>query len=324
MKTLKIGILGYANIAKKAIIPAVNESLHFSLYGVASRNSKNEDEITKELNCLFYNDYESLVKDAAIDALYIPLPNSLHFEWAKTALEHRKHLLVEKSLACTLQEVKVLNELAKEHDLALVENFQFRMHPQLQTIKDLLASKEIGEVRAVKSSFGFPPFPDHNNIRYQKDLGGGALLDAGAYPIKLAQDLFGLDLEITAAVLNYENTEVDIWGSGMLQDKSTANFMQFSFGFDHYYQCSLEVWGSEGKLFTNRIFTAPPSYAPTIQIERKDGQKTITIAAVNHYVKMLDYFYQCTVNDSLRLKEYIENNNQARLLENFKTKAKIY
>jgi len=324
MKALKIGILGYANIAKKAIIPAIQSSDYFKLYGIASRNTDNENQITKEIGCLFYNNYESMVADTSIDALYIPLPNSLHFEWAKKAIANGKHLLVEKPLAFTLEEVKVLNKLAKNNNLALVENFQFRKHPQLKAIKDLLISKEIGEIRAVKSSFGFPPFPDKDNIRYQKDLGGGALLDAGAYPIKLAQELLGFELEINAAMMSRENRKVDIWGAGMLQAKNNANFMQFSFGFDHYYQCSLEVWGSEGKLFTNRIFTAPPSYEPTIQIESKSGQKTITIVAANHYVKMLEHFYQCTDNNSLRLKEYAENNNQARLLENFKTKAEIY
>lgn len=323
MGSLKIGILGYANIAKKAIIPAVKESTNFILHGIASRNKKNEDEITQDLGCQFYNSYESMVTDEAMDALYIPLPNSLHFQWARTAIEHGKHLLVEKSLGCTLEEVKQLNGLARERGLALVENFQFRKHPQLQTIKELLASKKIGDIRAVKSSFGFPPFPDENNIRYQKDLGGGALLDAGAYPIKLAQELFGLDLEITAALLCNENTEVDIWGAGMLQHKKNVNYMQFSFGFDHHYQCSLEVWGSKGKLFTNRIFTAPPGYQPTILIENKDGQKTVKLDSANHYVNMLSHFYHCAQDEDLRLNEYKNNSNQARLIENFKNIAQI-
>jgi predicted dehydrogenase len=323
MKTLKIGILGYASIAKKAIIPAIIESANFKLHGVASRNRKNENEITKELECYFYNDYESIVKDATIDALYIPLPNSLHFEWAKKALSHGKHLLVEKSLSCTLEEVEVLNKLAENRDLALVENFQFRMHPQLETIKEILISRQIGEIRAVKSSFGFPAFSDENNIRYQKKLGGGALLDAGAYPIKLAQELFGLDLEVTAAALNNEGSEVDIWGAGMLQDKSSSNFMQFSFGFDQFYQCSLEVWGSQGKLFTNRIFTAPPGYQPTILIENREGLKTLHLDSANHYVSMLDYFYRCSQNKGLRIVEYMDNINQARLIKDFLSKAHI-
>ena len=323
MKPLNIGILGYANIAKKAIIPAIKTSSEFNLYGVASRNFNNKEEIEKDLGCQFYNSYDEMVKDSKIDALYIPLPNSLHYKWAMLALENGKHILVEKSLACTLREVKELNELAKNNELALIENFQFRKHPQLQAIKELLASNEIGKLRAVKSSFGFPPFPDKDNIRYKKDLGGGALLDAGAYPIRLAQELFGNDVDVTSAVLNYENTEVDIWGAGMLQDKKSSNYMQFSFGFDHYYQCSLEVWGSQGKLFTNRIFTAPPGYSPTIDIESTEGKRTITLNPANHYVNMLSHFYKCTRDKDLCFEEYRNNTNQARLLESFKNMAQI-
>jgi NDP-hexose-3-ketoreductase len=323
MDSVKIGILGYANIAQKAIIPAVKINKHFNLHGVASRNTENKAEVTKKLDCKFYNSYQSMVTDPEIDALYVPLPNALHFEWAKLALNHGKHLLVEKSLACTLDEVKALNQIAKDKDLALLENFQFRQHSQLKVIKEILESHQIGDVRAITSSFGFPPFPDKNNIRYNKKLGGGALLDAGAYPIKLAQELCGLDLSITAAVLNFDNNEVDIWGAGMLQNKRGQNFVQFSFGFDNYYQCNLEVWGSKGKLFTNRIFTAPPDYEPTITIENKEGIKEMVLQADNHYIKMLEYFYECIHNTDLKTKEYEANINQARLINDFLNTAQI-
>jgi NDP-hexose-3-ketoreductase len=323
MQKINIGILGYANIAKKAIIPAIKLSGCFTLYGIASRNTKNKAEIIQKLDCKFYESYQSMVTDPEIDALYVPLPNALHFKWAKLALNNGKHLLVEKSLACTLDEVKTLNRKAKDKDLTLLENFQFRQHSQLQTIKKIIETNQIGDVRAIKSSFGFPPFPDKKNIRYNKNLGGGALLDAGAYPIKLAQELCGLDLSITAAILNFENTEVDIWGAGTLQDKKNQNFVQFSFGFDNYYQCSLEVWGSKGKLFTNRIFTAPPGYEPTITIENNEGINEMVLPADNHYVKMLEYFYECIHNSDLKIKEYEANINQARLINDFFNTAQI-
>jgi predicted dehydrogenase len=323
MHKINIGVLGYANIAKKAIIPAIQLSNCFTLYGVASRNEDNKAEINQQLDCRFYDSYQSMVVDPEIDALYMPLPNSLHFEWASLALANGKHLLVEKSLACTLDEVKILNQLAEEKDLALLENFQFTRHSQLQIIKEILASNKMGEIRAIKSSFGFPPFPDKNNIRYNKELGGGSLLDAGAYPIKLAQELCGLDLNITAAVLNFENTEVDIWGAGMLQAKNSKNYMQFSFGFDNYYQCSLEVWGSKGKLFTNRIFTAPPGYKPRITIENSEGSKEMLLPPDNPFGKMLDYFYEATHNSDVKAKEYKANINQARLIKDFSNTAQI-
>jgi predicted dehydrogenase len=323
MHKMNMGVLGYANIAKKAIIPAIQLSTCFTLYGVASRNDNNKAEINQQLNCKFYDSYQSMVVDSEIDALYMPLPNSLHFEWASLALANGKHLLVEKSLACTLDEVKILNQLAKDKDLALLENFQFTRHSQLQTIKEILASNQIGEIRAIKSSFGFPPFPDKNNIRYNKELGGGALLDAGAYPIKLAQELCGIDLRITSAVLNFENTDVDIWGAGMLQAKNSKDYMQFSFGFDNYYQCSLEVLGSKGKLFTNRIFTAPSGYKPRITLENSEGSKEILLPSDNAFVKMLNYFYKATHDSDVKAEEYKSNINQAKLINDFSKIAQI-
>jgi predicted dehydrogenase len=317
MKTLKIGILGFANIAKKAIIPAVIESSYFELYGIATSNEEKKRYIVSQYSCKAYDSYKNLIEDSLIDAVYIPLPNALHFEWAKKAIKQKKHLLVEKSLACNYKEVIELNELAKKENLAIIENFQFRKHSQLQRIKSIIKNKEIGEIRSIRSSFGFPPFPDKNNIRYIKSLGGGALLDAGAYPIKVAQELLGHELKVTSALLNYEDTEVDIWGAGMVQDVNSSKFVQFSFGFDHHYQCSLEVWGSKAKLFTNRIFTAPPGYKPVLTIENKEGKNTVTIPAENHFMNMLEYFYKCTIDENLRIEEYKANNNQARLLEEF-------
>jgi predicted dehydrogenase len=317
MEALQIGILGLASIAKKAILPAISESKYFNLHGIATRSKEKRALIESDYDCKAYSSYNDLIKDSKVDAVYIPLPNALHFKWAKLALENKKHLLVEKSLACNFSEVKLLNDLAQERSLAIVENFQFRKHSQLERIKSIIKNKELGEIRSIRSSFGFPPFPDKNNIRYIKDLGGGALLDAGAYPIKIAQELLGLDLQVTSALLDYENTDVDIWGAGMIQQANTSNFVQFSFGFDHHYQCSLEIWGSKAKLFTNRIFTAPPGYEAVFTVESKEGLDTIIIPAENHYLNMLQYFYDCTKNKNLRLQEYKANINQARLIEEF-------
>jgi predicted dehydrogenase len=323
MSKLKIAVLGYANIAKRAIIPAIKLSENFKLTGIASRNIENRHSIESEHLCKYYSDYKELVLDPTIHALYIPLPNALHYKWAKLALENNKHLLVEKSLACTFKEVQDLNILAEKKNLALVENFQFRKHSQLKEIKSVISSGELGEIRAIRTSFGFPPFPDQNNIRYQKELGGGALLDAGAYLIKLSQELLGYDLTVTSSVLAHDGHEVDIWGGGMLKDKNSTNFVQFSFGFDHYYQCSLEVWGSKAKLFTNRIYTAPPGYEPIIELEFQNDKKELKLEADNHFVNMLDHFYNCTVNQELRVKEFKANINQSKLLSEFLKMSKI-
>ena len=185
-KLIKIGILGCANIAKRYVIPSIMElSDYFTIIGIASRTKEKAYHFSNKFNIDTFVGYETLLENKNIDAVYIPLPNALHAEWIEKAFDKNLHVLVEKSLATTFHDVKRLNEIALEKNLVLVENFQFRFHKQLSAIKNFLKKGVIGELRSVRSSFGFPPFPDEDNIRYKIELGGGALLDAGAYPVNI-------------------------------------------------------------------------------------------------------------------------------------------
>lgn len=320
MKKIRIGVLGYASIAQKAIIPAIQGlSDYYEFVGIATRTIEKAEEINSKFQGKAFSSYSQIITKNRIDALYIPLPNALHYKWVKFGLENGIHILVEKSMACNFDEVVELNELAKTNNLALVENFQFRFHKQLHFILNEIQKGTMGEIRSIRSSFGFPAFSDSNNIRYQKKLGGGALLDAGAYPIKLAQLLLGYDVQIVSAVsVIPPGNEVDIWGGGMIKQKEGDGFLQMSFGFNNFYQCNLEIWGSIGKLSTNRIFTAPPGYSPEIIIETAQGIEKIALEPDNHYQRMLEYFYNCTQNQQLRAEEYQQNIHQSRLLEEFK------
>lgn len=323
-KNIRIGILGLANIAKKAIIPAIKlMPEHFELAGIATSSSDKMNLITDEFKVRAFSSYEALINCEDIDAVYIPLPNSLHFEYVKKSLEAGKHVLVEKSLACTFAEVEEVTNLAKLKNLVLIESFQFRFHPQLAYIKKLINTNELGKIRVIRSTFSFPPFPDGNNIRYQKKLGGGALLDVGAYPLKLAQELLGNQLEITAANLGFEDCEVDILGSGSLIDINSKIPFQFAFGFDHFYQCNVEIIGNKGKLYTNRIFSPPADYCPIIEIEKNQAKESIKIDFFNAYVGILNYFCNCFEDQNLREIEYKNNLNQAKLINDFSNLNKI-
>ena len=206
----------------------------------------------------------------------------------------------------------------------LFENFQFRFHSQLKYILDIVNSGKLGELRCVRSSFGFPPFPDKDNIRYQKELGGGALLDAGAYPIKISQILLGEKLNVSASTLSVDKERgVDIWGGAFLKQGNGDLFSEIAFGFDHFYQCNVEIWGSNGKLSTNRIFTAKPGFKPEIIIETSEGKELITLDSDNHFKNMLDHFYNLCVDATDRQEEYRQNINQARLISEMKEKAEI-
>lgn len=322
-KKIRIGVIGCASIARKQIIPAIKSiPQQFLLSGIASRNFENAQLLGHYFQTQPFKSYDSLIDSGELDAVYIPLPNAMHAEWVDYALQKGIHVLVEKSLACSVLEVENLCSLARKNKLALVENFQFRFHRQLSRIKELLEDGEIGELRSLRSSFGFPPFTEPDNIRYQRSLGGGALFDAGAYTIKVTQEFLGSDLLVSGACL-HENYEigVDLWGGGFIHQRAGDLFSQISFGFDNFYQCELELWGSKGKLRANRIFTAPPGFSPDLIMETVDGTRSIKVPADNHFINMLLHFYRVIHNESLAEIEFSHNINQAKLIQQFRSLA---
>lgn len=328
MKHLSIGILGLADIAKRAIIPNILESSFFKLKAIASRNKQKAEAFIADLDTSIstYPTYLDLIENGGCDAVYIPLPNSLHYEYIIACLENGIHVLCEKSLTCSYEETSSLIELAKSKNLVLVENFQFRFHKQLAVIQELLQRKEFGELRVFNSTFCFPPFQDESNIRYSKELGGGALLDAGAYPIKLAQILLGEELNVDAAKYHLDpKTGVDLWGGAFLSHSKNSIFGHASFGFDNFYRCSVELIGQKGRITTNRIFTAKPDNEVSILFEHGYESEEIKLSPDNAYANMLEHFYNLIISDNseLKEKEYFQNLNQSRLLHQFKEKLNV-
>lgn len=318
-----VGILGAANVAIRYVIPALMKLDHlYSVITIASRSEEKLGELAKEFNINFTNCYDDIIDDKSIDIVYIPLPNALHYIWVKKALLAGKHVLVEKSMACNVEDVVELNEIAKSKHLALVENFQFRFHSQLKLIKDIISSGSLGGIRNIKSNFGFPPFNDINNIRYSKELGGGALLDAGAYPLKLARILLGESIYVDSASLYYEpSIDVDTWGSAQIKCKSSKVVMQCSFGFDNSYLCNVEVWGSKGILNADRIFTSPPDNKAMITLKNSQEIENFEVAPENHFVNMLVYFHGLC-NDNISLdREYSDNILQAKLIHQLREQS---
>jgi dTDP-3,4-didehydro-2,6-dideoxy-alpha-D-glucose 3-reductase len=324
-RTINIGVLGTANIAKRSLIPTLLAmTKQFNVLGVASRSLRNAELVGEKFKIEPFEGYENLIYQPGLDAVYIPLPNALHSIWIEASLNRNLHVLVEKSLACDLETVKRLNDLAQRKNLVLIENFQFRFHSQLRTLLEYVHDGSIGELRCIRSSFGFPGLPNPQDIRYQKDLGGGALLDTGAYPLKIAQILMGKDIEVKAANLNIlPGKEVDIWGGAYVQQQAGGLFGELAFGFNHQYQCTVEIWGSKGRLFTDRIFTAHPTHKPTFILETTAGSETISLPADNHFKNMLNHFHTLVVGDdeSGMLAEYRQNENQARLIEEVRSKS---
>lgn len=313
---ISVGVVGAAAIARRSVIPAITSLPElFALTAIASRDAERRAAAAATYRCNTYDSYEELLRDRTVQAVYIPLPNALHRTYVLMALEHGKHVLVEKSLGCSLREVEEITSAAKQAGRVVMEHFQFRFHSQLTTILDLVRDGTIGALRSVRIAFGFPPFADARNIRYDAALGGGALLDVGAYPLKLAPYFLGEELAVGCASMAYDAEKgVDLWGGGVLQQRDGAMQCQFSYGFDHFYQCSVELWGSGGKLSTERIFTASATLSPVLLMETAAGREERRLPPDDHFRNALRYFYRLIHDEERAAFEHEGNLRQAALL----------
>ena len=264
-----------------------------------------------------FEGYSAVVTSPDIDAVYIPLPPALHFTWAKKALENGKHVLVEKPSTISAEESKELVQIASQNRLALHENYMFTFHNQLDAIEKIVQSGEIGDVRLYRISFGFPQ-RDANDFRYNKALGGGALIDAGGYTIRCATLLLGLSATIRYAQSNYiDGFEVDMYGSAALvnADGVTA---QVAFGMDNNYKCELEIWGSKGCLTTGRVLTAPVGFVPKAIIRKGNKETEVELPEDDAFLKSIRHFVQCKEDEKIREERYRIITKQAELIDEFK------
>jgi hypothetical protein len=287
---IRIGILGCAAIAARSVGPAIRSVPGLTLAGVASRSADKGREFAARLECAFFGSYADLVARDDIDAIYMPLPTGLHAEWAAKALQAGKHLLVEKSLAATLPEAETLVDLARRNRRVMMENYMFEYHAQQAAVRAIIRER-LGALRLFRAVFCFPPLAP-GNFRYDPALGGGALLDAGGYPLKACQIFAEGDIMVQATCLNGLPGGVDLWGGAMLTASASGQVvpLQIAFGFDQFYQCGIEALGQHGRLTTFRTFTAGPGFTPTALLETPNGKEEIPLPADNHFARLLEIF----------------------------------
>jgi len=278
---IRIGIICPSEIALRRFLPALSKLPEFKFVGIATASKTewegaNDDVIenekvkarsfTEHYGGKMFESYSSLIVSKDMDAVYLPLPPALHYQWAKRALLSGKHTLIEKPATTSYRETQDLISIARKRNLAIHENYMFAFHDQLTAVHEIIDRGEIGDVRLYRISFGFPRRAA-NDFRYDKKLGGGALLDCGGYTIKYASILLGDSAKIRYAQSNYhEDFDVDLFGSAALVNELGIT-AQIAFGMDNSYKCDLEVWGSKGSLITGRVLTAPDGFTPEVLLK---------------------------------------------------------
>lgn len=330
MKKIRIGIICPSEIAFRRFLPSLEKEENFTYVGVAIASKEEwdgdvadtviENEWKKGKTFVdtyggkIFESYSSLIMSNEVDAVYLPLPPALHYKWAKKALENDKHVFVEKPSTTNYQDSLNLVKLAEERKLVLHENYMFQYHSQISEIKKEVENGKIGKVHSYHARFGFPR-RDKNDFRYNKELGGGALLDAGGYVIKLATRLLGEDITLESCVMNsYEDFDVDLYGSYMFRNKKNEVFIG-EYGMDCEYQCMLSIWGSKGIMQTDRIFTAPDNFKPSLKIIQNGEVETLELNCDSHFRKSIRQFYNAINDTAVRDKIYNEILLQAQLVQ---------
>ena len=249
-RKVRWGIIGAtARIARNALIPAILTSEHAELAAVASRSRDNAREIAALAgpDVAAYGDYDSLIADDKVDAIYLPLPNNLHLGWAVEAMNNGKHVLCEKPLALNAQQAEEMVETAHDNGVVLSEAFMYRYHPLQQEVASLVRGGDLGEPRLVRASFSFMQ-TDEDDYRRDPGMGGGALFDVGCYCIHIARRVFAREpTAVTAKSLYDPQTGIDTTTTALMEfDGGGIALIDCSFSLS--FRATYEIVGSDASV----------------------------------------------------------------------------
>jgi len=290
------GVLGNATIARKCVIGAIQKSRNGSLRALASRSPETAREVVRQHGIpKLYGNYQALLDDPVVTAVYIPLPNHLHRPWAQKALTAGKHVLCEKPIACSTQEAEAMAAAARKADRLLMEAFMYRFHPRSRRIKAMVDQGEIGRPRLIRAAFSYHMAADilqsGDNARLQPDMGGGALLDVGCYGISVARWLMNAEPTSVQAQASYHPSGVDWHLIGSLYF-GPRRMAVVEASFIAALQQTYSVVGDRGAIDLPHDAFIPWEKDALFVLRGRDDETGTrqTIAGVDEYQLMVEHF----------------------------------
>ena len=239
MRKIRWGVLGTAGIAYGQTIPGMQLAENCELYAIAGRNAEKAAAFAREFGFeKIYTDYDALLNDPRVEAVYIPLPNTLHCEWTLKALKAKKHVLCEKPLAPTEAEAAALFRAAEENGVLLMEAFAYLHSPIISAIKEELDSGVIGDVRYMETAFLTSDY-DHSNIRMRRETCGGSVYDLGCYCTSQILWMLGREPEKVQAIADYFPDEH--------VDKLTSAILTFGEDCRAAFSCGMVLMTEQGE-----------------------------------------------------------------------------
>ena len=284
---LRLGILGAAKIALGGIMPAAARTEKVEVAAVATRGGKRSREVREAApEAGLFEDYGSLLENADVEAVYIPLPNSMHVEWTLEAIEAGKHVLCENTFALEGERGARAVEAAERAGLALMEGFMFRLHPQTLRLRELLSEGAVGGVRQAVAQFGHR-LDDPTDVRGIGSLGGGSLGDVGCYCVSALRLAFGSEPRRASAFARFDEEGADRELAGVLEFDSGVGIVSSSISSARRER--MEVVGEEGRISLDAPFRADKA-GSKMEITRGGETFTESFEAADPYRAELEEF----------------------------------
>ena len=292
MDKVRWGILGTADIARGATIPGMQQANNCELCAVAGRRLEKAQAFRDEFGFRkAYGSYEELLADPEVEAVYIPLPNDLHCEWSVRALQAGKHVLCEKPLAVSEEQVKWMFDAAEKSGVYLMEAFAYLHSPFVQAVKAELDAGVIGDIRDMESAFITGRRPD-TDIRLRKETCGGAMYDLGCYAVSMAMWMIGKEPDTIRASAQFSPKGIDLFTSALLlYDDESVAALDCGMLLPHGRLDRFRIYGTKGTILSPVEFNQSGEIPYTII---RDGvSETKTISVQNNYTLEVEQLSRC-------------------------------
>jgi predicted dehydrogenase len=318
---VRLGILGAARIAPMALIRPAREVPEAQVVAVAARDPRRAERFASRHGIpRVHPSYEALLADPEVDAVYNPLPNSLHCEWSIRALRAAKHVLCEKPFAANAAEAERMAEAARESGRVLAEAFHYRYHPLAARMKAIATSGELGAIRHVEAHFCIP-LVIPGDIRYRYDLAGGATMDVGSYTVSLLRFLAGAEPEdVTRAEARLSGPQVDRYMEAELRfPNGVTGRVVHSLFSSVLLRARAEVRGERGRMRV--INPIAPQLFYRLKVETPEGARSERVAGGASYTHQLRAFVQAVSGESSMPTDAAEGVANMRVIDAIYEKA---
>lgn len=317
---IRIGVLGAAAIIPAALTTPARSVPEAQVVAIAARDPGRAEAFARMHHIpRVHQTYSDLLADPGIDAIYNPLPNSLHAEWTIHALKAGKHVLCEKPFASNTQQAEEMANAARETGLVLSEAFAYRYHPLTARVKEIIASGEIGKVRHIEAQFCFL-LPSPNNIRFKYELAGGALMDCGCYPVSLIRFLAEAEPMVRDAQARLFAPQVD---RKMSADLSFADGRRAHLICDllspKLFRSFLRVEGDAGKLSVFNPYH--PHWFNWLSVRGRNGSRSGYVRGENVYALQLRAFIKAICGETKLNTDPTDGISNMRVIDSIYEKA---